>query len=264
MGKGSEGNQTIYALCEDRNGVLWIGTMYSGMYSLKINGNKVIDISNYRHNPNKKTSLSNNWVSDIIQPEVVDTNALWIATNIGLNRFDLKTKLFTHFFHDAGLASDLVLRILEDNLGNIWCATINGISVYDMHSGKIKSYGKGDGMPFTDFSNLGQNAAKGPDGRLFFSGTSGALSFMPNQLTNNPNIPPIILTDFKIFHESVNLDTAIQFKKKILLSHNQNAFSFDFAALNFTNPEKNQYEYKMEGFIDDWIDIGNRRTSKFH
>jgi signal transduction histidine kinase/DNA-binding response OmpR family regulator/ligand-binding sensor domain-containing protein len=263
LGKGSKGDQSIYALCEDRNGVLWVGTMYSGMYRLTTRGNEVIDIKNYQHNPEEKTSLSNNGISDIIQPQVIDTNALWIATNIGLNRFDLRTKVFTHYFHGAGLASDPVLRILEDNLGNIWCATINGLSVYEMRSGKIKSYGKGDGMPFTDFSNLGQNAAKSHDGRLFFGGLSGALSFNPNQFTDNPNIPPIVLTDFKVFHESVNLDTAIQFKKTIFLSHNQNEFSFDFTALNFTNPEKNQYAYKMDGFLDDWINIGNERSVSF-
>ncbi|MFC2089006.1 two-component regulator propeller domain-containing protein, partial [Calditrichota bacterium] len=263
LDNSSNGNQSIYALCEDMNGVLWVGTMYSGMYSLKLKENKVIDINNYRHNPKQKTSLSNNGVSDIINPTIIDTAALWIATNIGLNRFDLKTKLFTHFFHDDGLASDLTLRILEDNRGNIWCATINGLSVYEMPSGKIKSYGKGDGMPFTDFSNLGQNAAKSSDGRLFFGGLSGALSFIPNKLTNNPNIPPIIFTDFKIFHESVKLDTAIQFKRKIFLSHKQNEFSFDFTALNFTNSEKNQYAYKMEGILDDWINIGNERSVSF-
>lgn len=263
LDNGAIGNLNIYDLCEDKNGILWIGTMHSGMYSLKREENKITEIQNYQHNPNDRTSLSNNWVSDILKPDIVDTNALWIATNIGLNRFDLKTKQFSHFFHDAGLTSDLVLKVLEDNDGNIWCATINGISVVNIKTGKIKSYGKGDGMPFTDFSNIGQNAAKSPDGRLFFGGLSGALSFLPEQLTNNPNIPPIILTDFKIFHESVNLDTAIQFKKKILLPYNQNAISFEFAALNFTNPKKNQYAYKMEGLIEDWISIGNERTASF-
>ena len=259
----NERDLDILALCEDRDGVLWIGTMNSGMYSLKTESNKLVSIDNYRYNPKDRNSLSNIEVTDILHPEVIDTNSLWLATIVGLNRFDMKTKKFTHIFRKDGLASDLVLRVLEDNDGNIWCATIDGISVYDIHSGKIKSYGKGDGMPFTDFSNIGKNAAKGPDGQLFFGGVSGALSFYPEQLNNNPNIPPIALTDFKIFQKSAKLDTAIQFKKFITLSHHQNAFSFDFAALNFTNPEKNQYEYKMEGFHDDWINIGHARTVSF-
>ena len=158
---------------------LWVGTLNAGMYGMSYHGLGNAKVVNYRYNPEDKQSLSCNSVSDIIQPQVVDTNALWIGTDAGLNRFDLIKKSFSHFFRTDGLSSDHILRILEDDHGNIWCATTNGISVYDIRTGKIKSYGKGDGMPFTDFSNLGPNAAKGPDGQLFFSGVSGALSFLP-------------------------------------------------------------------------------------
>jgi signal transduction histidine kinase/ligand-binding sensor domain-containing protein len=259
-------NQTfmsILALCEDRDGVLWIGTMSHGMFSLRVKDYEMVSVEKYQHNPQNRKSLSNIQVQDIMQPQVVDTNALWLATMIGLNRFDLKTRKFTHFFQKDGLASDIIMRILEDKKGNLWCAAFGGLSVYDIRTGDIKSYGKADGMPFTDYSNLGRNSARGPDGKLYFSGMSGTLGFNPEEMQDNPNIPPVVLTDFKIFGEHVKLDTAILFKKVITLPFSDNAFSFEFAALNFTNPEKNQYAYKMEGFHDDWIYAGNERKASF-
>lgn len=259
-------NQTflwVLALCEDKDGVLWIGTASNGMYSLRVEDYKMVSVEHYRHDPQDRNSVSNIEVQDILQPQVVDTTGLWLATMIGLNRFDLKTRKFTHFFQKDGLASDLVMRILEDKKGNLWCAVFGGLSVYDIRTGKIKSYSQGDGMPFTDYSNLGRNAAKGPDGKLYFSGISGTLGFNPEEMRDNPNIPPVILTDFKMFGKSVKLDTAIQFKKQIRVTFADNVFSFEFAALNFTNPEKNQYAYKMEGFIDEWIDTGNERRVGF-
>jgi two-component sensor histidine kinase len=202
-------------------------------------------------------------VGDIIRPRIIDTNAVWIATNNGLNRLDLNTESFTHFYVEDGLPSNYILKVLEDNDGNIWCACANDIAVYNIRTGKISSYSGGDGMPFTGFGNWSQNACKTADGQLIFSGGSGALGFYPEQLKENLIVPPIRFTGFNIFHESAKLDTAIQFIKMIELTHIQNIFSFEFTALNFTNAEKNQYAYKLEGLYDDWIYIGNERVASF-
>ncbi len=250
-------------LCEDRNGTLWIGTFNNGMYSLRLDENQNPEILHYTNDPHNFSSLSCNDITDIIQPSVIDTNTLWIATKAGLNRFDLDTKSFRHFFAEDGLAANLVLKILEDNQGNLWCATPHGISVYKIKTGQILSFEKADGLPFDSFGGGRQNAAKDPDGHLYFAGGNGVLSFFPPTIHTNPNIPPIRITDFSVFPKDVELDTAIQYKRRIVLNYNQNMFSFDFAALNFTNPEKNQYAYKMEGLIDDWIQIGNERTASF-
>jgi two-component sensor histidine kinase len=118
-------------------------------------------------------------------------------------------------------------------------------------------------MPTTEFSSRPQNACKTSDGQMIFGAAIGALGFYPDRLKGNLHIPEIHLTDFKIFHESVKLDTTIQFIKKIELTYDQNIFSFEFASLNFTNSEKNQYAYKLEGLYDDWIYIGNERVASF-
>ena len=248
---------------EDHTGILWCNTYTYGCFAVKIKDYKIESVKHYIHDPNNRNSLSCNLVEDIIRTRIIDTNAVWIATNIGLNRLDLKTETFTHFYVEDGLPSNFILKVLEDNDGNIWCACSNDIAVYNIKTGKISSYGAGDGMPFTGFGSRPQNACKTADGQLIFSGGSGSLGFYPDQLKQNMQIPTIYLTDFKIFHESVKLDTSIQFIKTIELPFDQNVFSFEFVALNFTNSGKNHYAYKLEGLYDDWIYIGHERVASF-
>jgi ligand-binding sensor domain-containing protein/two-component sensor histidine kinase len=261
----SEGAEkvNVSSLFEDKEETLWLGTMDDGLYEIQFIDEKIKNVQHFIHKPSDHNSLSYNQICDAIRPTKVDTNSLWIATGNGLNRLDLQTKTFTHFYEKDGIPDNYVLKVLEDNQGNIWAACAYGIGRYDIKSGLWKSYGIGDGMPFETFGGCRQNTAKGEDGQLFFSGGSGTIGFYPNQIKDNPIIPPVYFTDFKIFNESVKLDTSILFKKVITLSHNQNAFSFEFVALNYTNPEKNQYAYKMEGFHDDWIYSGTEHTASF-
>jgi signal transduction histidine kinase len=98
---------------------------------------------------------------------------------------------------------------------------------------------------------------------MVFGGKSGFTIFHPDSLHDNPYIPPVYVTDFKILNKPVQLDTTISEKKHITLSHHQNVFSFEFAALNYIHPEKNQYQYKIEGFDPDWIGAGKRNYASY-
>ncbi len=253
----------LHTLYEDYIGNLWIGTLLNGVYSLSVKQQQLIATEHYFHDPHDSASISSNSANDFIRPQVYDTNALWIATDNGLNRLDLTTKTFSHFYEKDGLPDNYILSVLEDDNGNIWMATTKGIGMLNIKNGICRNYGQGDGLPFTSFGGARQNTVKAVDGQLFFCGSGGSIGIYPDRIKDNPHIPPIRLTDFKIFHESVKLDTAIQYLETITLTYQQNAFSFKFAALNFTNPNKNQYAYKMEGFHDEWIHIGNERTASF-
>lgn len=260
----SSEDEDILALYEEQSGKLWVGSRTNGMYSASIKDYQIDSVEHYFHNPYDQQSLSNNLVGDIIQPQAGDSNALWISTNGGLNRFDLQTETFTHLMEKDGLSTNFVLEVLEDKSGNIWCTTSEGISKYNPQTGKLKNYTKEDGLPVTSFGGGRVVTTVGPDGQLYFCSPGfGVIAFSPENIKDNPFIPPIRLTDFKVFHESVKLDTAIQFMERVILNYDQNAFSFGFAALNFNNPAQNQYAFKMDGFIDDWIHIGAERTAGF-
>ena len=248
---------------EDSEGTLWIGTMNNGLYGVTLENKQIKKIKHYVHNPKDRNSLSNNFVLDIIQSKVPGKNILWIATNVGLNKLDLNLDTFTHYFKKDGLPHDFVFKLLEDSRGNIWATTANSLCVYNVKTGKFNSYGEDDGLPFTGFGGARQRTAITLDGQLLFGSASGALGFYPEEIINDPIYPQIRLTDFKIFHKSAKLDTAINFKKIINLNYDQNIFSFEFTDLHFSNSRRNQFEYKLEGLYDDWIDIGYERVISF-
>jgi ligand-binding sensor domain-containing protein len=256
-------DETTTRLYEDSRGTLWIGTMNNGLYRLTIENKQITYVKHYKHNPTNRNSLSNNSIMDIIQSKILDTNALWIATGSGLNKFDMKTETITHFFKKDGLPHDMVLKVLEDNEGNTWASTAYELCVYNAKTGKFSSYGEDDGLPFTGFGGGRQNSAVTRDRQLLFGSGKGALGFYSEEAINSPNIPQIRLTDFKIFHESAALDTAIHLKQIITLNHEQNAFSFEFTDLNFSTSKRNQFAYKLQGLYDDWIYIGNARLASF-
>ena len=97
---------------------------------------------------------------------------------------------------------------------------------------------------------------------MFFGGINGYNSFLPDQIIQSTYIPPIVLTSFRVFDNEVSMDTSISYIKNITLSYSDNFFSFEFAALDYSNPDKNQYLYKLEGFDQNWIRSGNRRYAK--
>jgi signal transduction histidine kinase len=98
---------------------------------------------------------------------------------------------------------------------------------------------------------------------MFFGGTNGFVRFYPDSIKDNSYVPPIVITAFKKFDKPVQLDTTISEKKVLELSYKDNAFSFEFVALNYTSPEKNQYAYKLDGFDRDWVYCGTRRYASY-
>jgi PAS domain S-box-containing protein len=111
---------------------------------------------------------------------------------------------------------------------------------------------------------------KDKEGNLYFGGPYGLNSFHPDKLRDNPNIPPVILTDFQLFNKSVPIGEKSVLKKSIshttelVLSHDQSNFGFEFVALNYSAPQKNQYAYMMEGYDKGWIAAyGNWRLAAY-
>jgi signal transduction histidine kinase len=96
---------------------------------------------------------------------------------------------------------------------------------------------------------------------MFFGGSDGYVFFHPDSIYDNTYSPPVVLTNFKVFERSRQLPE--DYEKGVVLSHEENYFSFEFAALSFTAPEKNAYKYKLEGFDNDWIESGTRRYAAY-
>jgi hypothetical protein len=193
---------------------------------------------------------------------------IWVGTNgSGLNLLDRETKKFTTFRQKDGLPNDGIMGILEDKNGILWISTNKGISRFDPAKKKFKNYTESDGLQSDQFNRWAYT--KLSTGELLFGGTNGFNFFNPENIRQNSFIPPVYITDFKLFNKSVSIGDEEVLHQNILLTNEitlryfQNIFSFDFTALNYRQPEKNRYRYIMEGFQDEWTDAGSERKASY-
>ncbi|MCP4216240.1 MAG: hypothetical protein GY765_16450 [bacterium] len=244
------------ALLEDHEGKLWIGTPFQGLMRRDKQNGAVV---RYRQNHRSTKGLSNDAITALHEDE---EGSLWIGTlGGGLNRMDPSRKTFTVFTVADGLPSNTIGGILEDKKGNLWLSTYMGITRFTPTTGKCIIYDIHDGLQDYEF-NTGASYKSKRTGEMFFGGLKGFNAFYPAEIVANPYVPPIQITDFRIFSKTVSLKERSSEGSRLELSYLDAMFSFEFSALDYTEPSKNRYAYKMEGLSDKWIYSGadNRRA----
>ena len=246
----------VLSIYEDRAGVLWVGTT-QGLNQFDRQTGR---FRHYKNDPSDPTSLSSNAVAVIFE----DTAGhLWLGTDDGLSRFEPASETFVHYTEKDGLANDSVAGILEDENGNLWISSSQGLSRLDPRSGLVKNYDVRDGLQSNEF-NRGA-FAQGQSGEMYFGGVNGFNAFHPDQVLDNPHIPPLALTEFYLFNQPAApggdspLQKPIEESDELHLSYRDYVFSFEFAALDFSIPEKNRYAYMLEGFDQDWNYVDSKR-----
>jgi ligand-binding sensor domain-containing protein/signal transduction histidine kinase len=241
----------VLPLLLDKHGMLWIGTVSSGLVRFDTHNRK---FSTYLMDPNQPGSQAANWMEDLY----FDGASIWVASPTGLFRFDPETGKFTHHYTEKdGLPNNTVLGVLKDAQGNLWVGTANGLSRFDPSTETFRNYDMFDGLQGNGFA--AHCHAKAPDGRLFFGGSNGLSAFYPDKLVDDRTPPPVVLTEFELFNKPVKirgkdspLRQSINVASSIKLRYNQSVFRFQFAALNYTFPQKNRYAYKLENFDRGW------------
>ncbi len=252
---------TVTSLVVDRTGWLWIGTEGGGLIRYHPASQQR---RHYATDARAVTSLSNNKIRSIHEDH---TGTLWVGTSRGLNKFDRNSDSFVRYTQRDGLPSDVIYGILEDGSGRLWLSTNKGVSKFSPSSGSFTNYGPSDGLQSNQFNQGAYH--RGSSGMMYFGGVNGFNSFDPELNRDNAVVPPVVLTDFQVFNESVPvaedslLKRPLSATKLINLSHRDYVFSFEFAALDYTAPEKNQYAYMIEGFDEAWIRAGTRRYASY-
>ena len=242
-------------LAEDQRGTLWLGTYDNGAYRFNpANGQSQA----YKYDPHTPGSLSDNHVNAIY---VDISGTVWIGTERGLNKFDARGS-FTAYFEKDGLPDDAVRGILEDAGGNLWVSTNNGLSKFNPTAKTFRNYHVEDGLAGNEFNSWGA-AFKSARGEMFFPGIDGLTAFFSDKVIDNSYIPPIVLTDFRLFNETVPvgghspLKKAISYTDALELSHEQAIFSFEFSALSYFAPWANRYRYRLEGLETRWNEVSS-------
>ncbi len=232
---------------------IWVASRFNGLDRIDRATKKV---RHYQNAPANNNSLSANQLADIYEDK---HGILWIATSRGLDRLDPATETFIRYSEKDGLPTDLVMSILPGVNDEIWLGTQNGISqmIRNDALGKVTfiNYNAADGIGGNTFIPL--VATKTADGHLYFGGEHGVSAI--SDLKVNRIIPPIVLSNLFLSNQSVMdmgdrspLRTSLAEVEEITLAYDQNNISFEFTALHFVNPLKNQYAHMLKGHDQDW------------
>lgn len=248
---------TFHSITEDNKSNIWLGSFGLGIFIL----NKNTGIFKFMLNdPKDENTLS---MSQIIFPILHDKKGIiWIGIlGHGFDKYDPKQNRFTHFTEEQGLASNYINGILEDYHGCLWISTSKGLSKFDPETESFRNFDINDGIHITNFSS--GSALKTSEGKLFFGGSDGLLCFYPDNIIENKRVPNIVITGLRIFNKEVHLDSSITEAKRIDLSYKENFFTIEYAALDYTNPPKNHYAYKLEGIDKNWNYVGNSNSASY-
>lgn len=269
-------NDYVRTIFKDKSGNLWVGTDGGGLNFLE--NHEKGTFKNYSHDKADTNSLSHNRVKTIYQDQ---SGRIWVGTEGG--GLNLLVDRGRGHFKAFGLLkpevpNDTVYGILEDDQGNMWISTTSGLFKFSFKTGKdnkaeinIKNYDFQDGLQSNEFNDRAFFKNE-ETGEMFFGGASGFNSFLPQDIKDDPKKPIVVLTDFLLFNKSVAiqskektspLEKSIDETKYLTLTYKQNVITFEFAVLSYANPLKNKYQYKMEGYDQDWIETNakNRRAT---
>ena len=223
---------------------LWIGTETNGLFKLNLQNNTIENIA----------SVNNN-----VKSLYFDGTILLIGTNgDGLQIYNPNDKTIQKFTKPEGLPNNVVYGILPDADGYLWISSNKGISKLKFQNNAIsviENYGNYDGLQAFEF-NTGAYF-KDRDGILYFGGLEGINWFNPNQLSFNPIKPKTVISGFEVFNKERKLD------QNQSLQYSENTVTFTFSSLHFSQPERNQYKYKLLNNDADWITAGNSNVAHY-
>jgi len=240
----------LTCLSFDSRGRLWIGSS-TGLNIKYPNGR----ITQFKATSNSKETVDGKFVLFVYEDHL---KRIWAGTRGGgLFLFNEKSSDFQNFTTENGLPGNNIFGMLEDEHGFLWLSTENGISKFDPGKNKFLNYNKNDGVICKEFNY--NSYLKDHSGNMYFGGYNGIVIFDPDNIRTNTAVPTMVFTKLKLFNNSSKTEPknrlseqSITTAKSVTIKSFQNVFTIEFSLLNFINPEKNQYEYKLEGFEENW------------
>jgi len=242
----------VYCMLEDSEGLIWIATI-GGLDVYNPTTKKM------NHFNKEKNGLSDDFVITLCEDA---KGRIWIGTSTYINVFDKRDSTFMFYSQTEGLPNNRIFEIRKDRNNDIWVATGKGLCKFDGRKNTFQTFTPEDGLQSLEF-NI-RAACVCPDGEMLFGGMNGFNSFYPDSISGNPYVPNLVFTSFYTQKGSIKDYVNLEDSPEVVINHDVNSFTIEFAALEYTNPKKNRYSYQMEGISDEWIDIGNRKFVPFY
>ncbi|MET0166219.1 MAG: two-component regulator propeller domain-containing protein, partial [Vicinamibacterales bacterium] len=248
---------SVSAIHRDRSGTLWVATWGGILSRLDEKRNSFVS---YTPRPGDPHQLQGGSIGAIHED---NDGTLWLASGLGLYRFDRQHETFARYTYLDGLPSNDLTGLLADAAGRLWISSKKGISRFDPRTKTFRNYDVSDGLPSNDFWR--SCSERGRQGELFFCGSGGITAFFPEAISDNPYVPPVVVTSLSIFNKPVRIGAdsvvtkAIPYVESLTLPYDDNVFSLEFAALSYANSHRNRYRYRLEGFDPDWNEADSKR-----
>ena len=251
---------SIQDIFEDTEGKIWISTFVNGLYRFDPTVRKW---KIFLHDAKNPSSLPYNKVTSVFEDS---KKRLWVATQGGgFSLFDRKNETFFTYNSSNGLPNDVVFQIKEDNFGNLWLSTNAGLVQFDPEKKSFKNYTVEDGLKTNQFNY--KSSYKAPDGTLYFGSIDGFVRFNPAYFKEDSAIPPIVLTDFHLNNSPANvcdknspLKESILYTQCIRLPYDKNSFTIKYALLSYSGFHPKNVVYKLEGFDKEWIPANSTQS----
>ena len=246
----------VYDIKEDSYGNLWLATYANGAYCYDVS---VRRWKNYVFDAEDEKSLPYDKVLSVFEDSY---RQIWLTTQGGgFCLFHPDTETFTRYGLKDGLPNDVVYQIVEDDDRFLWLTTNNGLVRFDPKTMEMKVFSTANGLPTNQFNY--RSGFKDEAGNMYLGSINGFVAFDPRTFAENRQVPAVAITDFLLFNKEVPvgetdspLKSSITFSDKVVLTADQNSFSFRIAALSYQAPRMNKLMYKLEGFDEGWLTIG--------
>jgi len=258
--KNSICNNQIMCIAEDADQNLWIGTR-GGLTFFDTKKNV---FKSYFFDSENRNSLSDNFINCLL---IKNHDSIWIGTKTGLNLFIPALDTFIHFFEKDGLVSNHIKAMQADSLGYLWISSMKGLTRFNTAERVFTSFTMSDGLQSKEFND--NTSFYGKSGRMYFGGVNGFNIIYPANVNLNSNPPKLLFTRLKLNNQEVNIaelsDNAshISQVRNLKLHYPVRSLQFEFVALSYTDPQLNQYQYKLEGFDDQWSEISKSQNAIF-
>ena len=257
-------------LVEDSHERMWVGTM-DGLMSFKTDFHSLKDLHFVTY---RNTEVNTRANSDIYGLYKDSNKHVWMCTFGGglsrLDGFDEKTRLpiLTSLGAKEGLHNDVIISILEDKMGRLWLVNADGLSCYDYQSDRIRHFDNSDGFPDVQLEE--SSAALLQNGEIWLGCKDGILAYQPEHIHTAKLQYPIYIIggevnnqDIRSYNQPAILEKSMVYADHLTLRHSQSMFTLEFAALNFYNPERISYRYRLKGFDHDWHYAGKNRLASY-
>lgn len=249
-------NVFVYNILEDFKGNLWLATYSNGVFRYDVSRK---EWKNFVSQKNDNTSLPYDKVISVFEDS---QKRLWFMTEgAGLCQFDPQTDTFVRYNTSKELSYNIVYKMLEDNRGNLWLTTNNGLVYLNPDLDHKRVYTTANGLLSNQFNY--QSGYVDKKGHLYIGSINGFITFDPSTFVENTFIPPVVITDFFLFNKRLPIDqcgsplkSSITCSQEVELEADQNSFSFHVAALSYQAPELNRLVYQLQGFDSEWYTVG--------